>query len=279
MVNIKIIIILFFLNFEFLISQFTNINLNIDTRQLREGQKYIFDTFKEDISDYYLINKFHDNGDNLEINLDIHLVIQNVNTSGNNQVISTQIILSNQLDQQYITKSADFNYSKGMSINFNQAFQPLSSLLDYYAFLFIASELDTYDYMGGDSYFIKAENIASDGKNSDYPKGWSERWKKVRKIKDNHYLRTIRYNFFISLDELNSDEPNFESISLKMDLCYENLLSIENIYGSDRNLKNFLKIYAEDISYLFFISEMKYAIKHLVDFDDENKEIYLEYLR
>ena len=47
-------------------------------------------------------------------------------------------------------------------------FHPLASLLSCYAYIQLGYELDTFAYLGGNKYFLKAQNIASDGKNSMY---------------------------------------------------------------------------------------------------------------
>ena len=86
------------------------------------------------------------------------------------------------------------------------------SFLDYYAFIFIASELDTWEYLGGTTSFNKAIELASLGKDSDWSNGWDDRWKKSRKLKDNQYLRSMRFHHFSAQDALFSEEININIV-------------------------------------------------------------------
>jgi len=260
-------------------AQFVDVSFNLDNRQVRENEKYLFDTIENDIANYFTTNRFMEGEDELELLLDLHVVIESISHSGNAKIVSAQLVLTNRLDQHFFAKGVDFPYSKGKSVAFTPIFDPLASILDYYAYLFIATELDTYDYMGGDSYLVKAEEIASQGRDSDHPRGWDDRWKKVRRIKENHHLRTIRYNFFAALDESNLEEPNTKKITQYMDICYESLLSVGSIYGSERNSILFLNTYAQDIAFLFYTVKMDHAVKYLVKYNPENKAIYSEYLK
>ena len=91
-------------------------------------------------------------------------------------------------------------------------FEPLASFLDYYAFMFIATELDTYEYMGGTTFFNRATELADLGKDSDWSNGWDDRWKKSRKLKGNLYLRSMRFNYFTALDALSAEKVDINIV-------------------------------------------------------------------
>ena len=206
--------------------QFQEVNVIIDTRQVRESKQFIFESLGIDVSQYLTNNKFTDNAFELELFLDIHLIIESYSSSGNNKIVNAQIILTNQADQHFYAKGVDFPYTKGQSLTFSPIFSPLTSVLDYYANLFIATELDTYDYLGGDSYFVKSDAITNSGRSSDYPRGWESRKKKSTKLKENRNLRSIRFHFFAIQDILNSEEINIKNIKNHLEECIEDLNSI-----------------------------------------------------
>ena len=170
-----------FLFIALIFPQFEEVNVKIDIRQVRESDQFAFESFENDVSQYLINNKFMDNAFDLEIYLDIHFIIESYSSSDNKKMVSAQMILSNQADQYFYVKGVDFPYSKGQTLTFSPMFSPLTSVLDYYANLFIATELDTYDYLGGDLYFVKGDEIASSGKSSDYSRGWEIRKKKGKK--------------------------------------------------------------------------------------------------
>jgi hypothetical protein len=259
-------------------AQYTEVNVKIDTRQVRENDRYNFESLSRDISQYLENNTFSENYDDLDIYLDIHLIIDSFTTSGNEKKVSAQIIATNQSDFHLYTKNADFPYSKGMSLNFSPMFSPLSSSLDFIAYLFIGNELDTYEYMGGDTYFTKAEDITREGKNSNFARGWDDRKKKVSKIIENNFLRSLRFNFFSVLDNLDSDNVNEKRIKSSLEICFDELTSISEIYGTERNTSLFLSAYGKDLAHLFKSYDFEYAIYILSDVDPDNHTIYSQFL-
>ena len=258
--------------------QFQEVNVIIDTRQVRENKQFIFESLGNDVSQYLTNNKFIDNAFELELFLDIHFIIESYSSSGNNKIVNAQMILTNQADQHFYAKGVDFPYTKGQSLTFSPIFSPLTSVLDYYANLFIATELDTYDYLGGDSYFVKSDEITNSGRSSDYPRGWENRKKKTTKLKENRHLRSIRFNYFAVQDILNSEEINIKSINNHLEECIEGLDSIVEIYGNDRNTSLFLKIYGKDLAQLFDNYKLSHAIKILNIVDPDNHSIYSKFI-
>ena len=181
-------------------SQFIEVNAELDLRRLSEGDRQLFTTLAEDIENYLLNTQFSADDNDLEVVIDIRLVLESVSLGGSQTSINAQAIFSNKLDQYFYAKGIQFPYSQGRKMYYTTAFDPLASFLDYYAFMFIATELDTWKYMGGTTFFNRAIELSDLGKDSDWSVGWDDRWKKSRKIKSNQYLRSMRFNYFTALD-------------------------------------------------------------------------------
>ena len=260
-------------------SQFIEVNAELDLRRLSEGDKQLFTTLKNDIENYLLNTKFSSEANDLEIFMTIRLVVESVSKNSSQTNINAQAIFSNELDQYYYAKGLQFPYSKGQKIYYNTSFNPLASFLDYYAFMFIASELDTWSYMGGSSAFNKATEISALGKDSDWSTGWSDRWKKNRAIKNNDYLRSMRFNYFKALDALSTDEVDMLIITNAMNAFYDDLVLLDKKIGSNKQTLHFLKAYNESIAELLSTVNLKKALKLLMAYDHDHKEIYEFYLK
>ncbi len=258
--------------------QFEEVNVVIDTRQVRENDRFIFDSLDDDVSQYLTNNKFTDNAFELELFLDIHFIIESYSSSDNKKIVNAQMILTNQADQHFYAKGVDFPYSKGQALSFSTMFSPLTSVLDYYANLFIATELDTYDYLGGDTYFVKSDDISNSGRSSDYSRGWENRKKKAKKLKENRHLRAIRYHYFAVQDILNSEEIVTKNIVAHLEECIDDLISILEIYGNDRNTTLFLNVYGKELALLFKHYKLTHAIQILDEVDPDNHSIYSKFL-
>ena len=210
--------------------------------------------------------------------LDIHLIVESYSSSDNQKIVNAQMILTNQADQHYYAKGFDFPYSKGQALIFSPIFSPLTSVLDYYANLFIATELDTYDYWGGDTYFVKSDEISNNGRTSDYSRGWDKRKKKTKKLKENRHLRSIRFHYFAVQDILTSEEINTKNIKTHLEECIYGLNSILEIHGNERNTSQFLNVYGEKLSQLFVQFNFVDAIKILDEIDPDNHPVYSKFL-
>ena len=64
-----------FILFTFLFSQFTEVSVKVDKRQVRENERYIFDSLDNDINQYLVNNVFTETSDELDMFLDLHLII------------------------------------------------------------------------------------------------------------------------------------------------------------------------------------------------------------
>ena len=257
--------------------QFVEVNVAIDTRQVRENDRFVFESLGDDVSQYLTNNKFTDSAIEFELFLDIHFIVESYSSSNNNKIVNAQMILTNQADQHFYAKGVDFPYSKGQSLSFSPMFSPLTSVLDYYANLFIASELDTYDYLGGDAYFVKSDEITNIGRSSDYSRGWENRKKKAKKLKENRHLRSIRFHYFAIEDILNSEEIDSKSIVKHLEECIDDIDSILEIYGNDRNTSQFLNVYGKDLAQLLKQYKLAHAIHKLDEVDHDNHSIYSKF--
>ena len=263
-------------------AQFTDVMINIDYSNINEQEMFVFENFEEELRAYFLNHYFFDEPDELELMLDIHMVIENVNNKGGEKIVSALIVFSNQKDQHHISKSFDFAYNRGEALYKTEIFHSLTSLLNCYAYLQIAYELDTYQYLGGNKYFLKAQNIATDGKNSMYSRNWQSRLKKIRKESENYIYRDVRYNFWSSVDALEIEPPNYELANNAYAKFYESILTYEEYYGYSKPLSHFLNAYNVEIVQLAKkLHEMEWPsaplINYLSRYDESNKHIYQKY--
>lgn len=66
-----------------------------------------------------------------------------------------------------------FSYVKNQALYSNQStYDPLASFLDYYAYIIIGYDMDSYEKLGGQPYFTKAFDIVNLAQSSRYTAGW-----------------------------------------------------------------------------------------------------------
>lgn len=271
--------VIFLLTGSFAWSQFVEVNAELDMRRLSEVDRHLFDTMADDIENYYINTQFSADVSDLEMVIDIRLVLESVSRGGSQTTINAQAIFSNKLDQYFYAKGIQFPYEKGRQIIYTPTFDPLASFLDYYAFMFIATELDTWEYMGGTSFYTKAVELADVGKDSDWSNGWDDRWKKSRKLKSNQYLRSMRFNYFSALDELSAEEVDMKMVKASMNAFYEDMVTLDKKLGSNKETLHFLKAYHENIAELMAELQLRDALELLMFYDHDHKKVYESYLK
>lgn len=156
-------------------------------------------------------------------------------------------------------------------------FHPLTSLFNCFAYLQIAYELDTYEYLGGNKYFLKSQNIASDAKNSMYSRNWQSRLKKIRKQIEQTIYRELRYNFWIVIDELDKNEPNYKEANKYYNNFYQSIIAYDEYYGYGKPLSQFLNAYNMNIVQISKKLEFQKIIDYLSIYDESNRVIYQKY--
>ncbi len=271
--------VIFLLTGSFAWSQFVEVNAELDMRRLSEGDRQLFDTMADDIENYYLNTQFSADVSDLEMVIDIRLVLESVSRGGSQTTINAQAIFSNKLDQYFYAKGIQFPYEKGRQIIYTSIFDPLASFLDYYAFMFIATELDIWEYMGGTSFYTKAIELADLGKDSDWSNGWDDRWKKSRKLKSNQYQRSMRFNYFSALYELSAEEVDMKMVKASMNAFYEDMVTLDKKLGSNKETLHFLKAYHEDIAELMAALQLRDGLELLMFYDHDHKKVYESYLK
>jgi len=133
--------------------------------------------------------------------------------------------------------------------------------------------------MGGTSFFNRAIELSDLGKDSDWPNGWDDRWKKARKIKNNQYLRSLRFNYFVAMDALKAEKVDINLVKTSMNTFYEDLKSIDEVLGSNKETLKFLDTYHVSIADLMAALNMREGLKLLILYDYDHKKVYTPYLK
>ncbi|KAF0215673.1 MAG: hypothetical protein FD178_1591 [Ignavibacteria bacterium] len=227
------IIILFFSVLN--VSQFAQeleANITANTEQLPTASRDRLDSFVNQIQDYLNNNKYTGKpweGEKIKCDLTISFTgaSDDVNYTAQLVVTSQRIIEGSRLNSlmlKIIDNSWSFRYEKGQAMYFNQSnFDGLTSFLDYYAYIIIGFDSDSYYELGGTDLFQKALDIAVKGASSKYAKGWAletaafNRRALVDNLLNSKYqqFRSDYFNYhYNGLDLLNSKDAKERAVAL-----------------------------------------------------------------
>jgi hypothetical protein len=146
----------------------------------------------------------------------------------------------------------DFVYEKNQPLYHNEyRFDPLASLLDFYAYLIIGYDFDTHEPNSGSPYFSRASNIVNLGASTTFSRGWVKtsgsysRAGIIEELLNSRYssLRAGFYEYhFNGLDLLSSDRKE----------AYETIINVLDQFA------NFKKTEGANILYLRIFFDTKY---------------------
>ncbi len=178
----KMIFILLLIPFEMIFSQeiAAKISVNFESLQIEYREKLI--NFASQIEDYINKNKWTDikwEGPRIPVSIQIYF------KSGNpSNRYSAQVVISSQrpiyqsekstLMLKLIDPNWEFNYEKNQVLLFNPSlFEPLTGFINYYIYIILGIDSDSYEEFGGTRFFNQALSIAYQGASSSFSSGWA----------------------------------------------------------------------------------------------------------
>ncbi len=268
----KLIFILAFFS-SINIAQELNAKVTVNYEQLETFAKERLETFAQDVQDYLNNNKFAGDsweGESIDCNFSIFFTSAGENSYGAQAVITSQRPIYNSENNSLMLLIQDgnwnFEYEQNQPFYFNPTeFNPLLSFLDYYAYLIIGLDMDSYVPQGGTDYFNKASDIAIHGSNSGYSKGWTLETSSYNKrgliddlLRSNfQQFRTDFYDYhYNGLDIMNEDpKAGMESI-VKL------VQNLDGIYNKISRMNILMRV--------FFDSKYKEIFSYLENYPDKS---------
>lgn len=193
-----------------LFSQELDAIVKVNYEKLPTTNKDLLTNFAQDVQDYLNHNRFTGDtwdGDRIKCSFNIFFDNASDETHYSAQVSITSLrpiyksskssLMLNVLDNAW-----SFTYQRGQSMYLNQSvFDPLTSFLDFYAYLIIGLDNDSFNMLGGSPFFSQAYNVTLLGANSNVPQGWEKSTSPYNRrglIEDliNEKYRTFREDFF-----------------------------------------------------------------------------------
>ena len=162
-------------------AQELNCTIKVNYESVPTANKDLLVNFEYELKDY--VNNYKWGNDNLEEKINCALQINIKNVVGENRYAaevfigsSRQVFNANKTSAmlRLFDDAWEFTYVKGRPINHNPyTFNDLTSFLDFYSYLIIGYDYDSYIEMGGTPFFQKAADIASLGRSAG-AKGWEQ---------------------------------------------------------------------------------------------------------
>ena len=162
-------------------SQELNCNVIVNYQNVPVKNRDLLVDFKNVVENYMNTTRFTNvnwDGDKIDCSLNIFFT-----SAGSDVDYGAQIVVVSQRPVYQSTRNSalltindgawSFKYEVGQSMYANlDAFDPLTSILDFYALIIIGFDMDTWEEFGGTPYFSKAFDIVNLASPTNYKNGW-----------------------------------------------------------------------------------------------------------
>jgi hypothetical protein len=238
---------------------------------------------QEDLSDLaqkltnYLNNtSWSDANRDIILDCNIQLIIETVTNRGADKIHRAQFLINSSSGENFYDRSCEFVYFPGHAFeNYRTSFDPLLDLVDYYAYMVIAGELDTYEMLSGSPFYDKAQDIANQGQLSNYSAGWKNRLDEVVSITDVDHvqLREAKFYYYEGLYFVEK-EPNPQYVKQFAKAVIDRLSDIHNKQPNSKALKRFFDSHFQEICLLFQYDEDKSNLTTMENIDARHRDTY-----
>jgi hypothetical protein len=177
-----------------------------------------------------------------------------------------------------------FTYIKGRPINHNSyTYNDLTSFLDFYMYLIVGYDSDTYEKLGGAAMFHKAADIANLGRSSGDP-GWQPTTSGYSRLNLINELLSPAYEH-VRIASWNYHYSGLDSLAFAPEKAYKNIVSAIEYIGKVKKLSDprnqVIKIFFDtkymELADLFVNNPDKSVYNTLATVDPAHLKTYEEY--
>ncbi len=260
------------------IAQFVDVTVEISNERMPEKERNDLKTLEQMLPSYFENYDWIDNKYGIQIPFSLRFFPQSVNTSGFERVFTSQVFISNKSgDQRFLEKTFKFVYNTNDPIAHTDMPHSLTSTLDFYAWMLIASELDTYEPLGGNTAYEKARDIATRAQMSERPHGFKGRLKELDEILRIRDYRLFKYHYWLIVDMIDQEET--KQIPRAIDKALKSLDDAFTQNARERHTHIFLDVHARELAEILRDFGNKKQQKLLIDLDPDNKGIYKKFFK
>ncbi len=171
-------------SFQSSFSQELNCSVFVNAQRVETTERDVFQEMEVAFSQFLNNRKWTDDFHSQEekINCNLVLNIQDMPSVGifdaTVQIVSARPVFGTDYESivfNFADRDWDFEYTESQPLQFNDNVftNNITSLLSYYAYTIIAIDYDTFEKLGGDSYFQKAWNVVNVAQQSGR-NGWDQ---------------------------------------------------------------------------------------------------------
>lgn len=255
------------------VSQVLRASVTVNFEHLRLTEQNQLESLAMNVEDYFNNYAWTEDEYETDIEVNINIIIETVNEKSFERIYKAQFLIKSASGESFYDKEWEFPYQQGYNFDHNpMQFDPLCNFLDFYAYMILAGELDTYGTTLGTPYYDAALNIANRGLLSQYTRGWSSRAEELQKITNvrTRPLREAKPVFFEAVYYL--EEGNRELAHARGLKVLEAIEKVVREQPNNKYLRNFFDAHHQTLAKIF--RDDARSLERLIDYDSRHRETY-----
>jgi hypothetical protein len=259
-------------------SQKINATVKVIRDKLQGRNLDLFEGFEQKILTYINQYDWSKSEDNTPMNVDFQIVLDKVTDEGGGKRVSASIYCSNGKELQFLDNSCTFFLQKGYSFyHDDNQIHSLLGIFDFYIYIILGDEMDTWGKFSGTAFFQKAQSLAVQASTMIAYGGWKERIERADLFLDSRYqdYRIMKDYYY----EAWSNFKNGEVVTARSNMtkAIELMETIINQVYTKNHTERFIQIHYIDICKVFESSQNKTIFDRLIALNPKNKDTYLKY--
>ncbi len=271
--SILILSLLLFVNSN---AQNLNCQVSVQIQHLQPRDQEELVDLQRKLTSYLNNRSWSEENNDIVIDSNVQLIVETVTDRGSEKIYRSQFLIGSPSGANYYDKNCEFTYISSQAFEaFRTAFDPLLDLVDYYAYMVLGGEMDTYELRGGSSFYEKAQDIANQGRSSNSSSGWTDRLEKVILITDGDHvpLREAKFYYYEGLYfvESNVNPQNARKLATAV---VDRLEKVANKQPDSPALKRFLDAHFQEFCNLFAYDMNRKNVNRMIQIDARHRRTY-----
>jgi hypothetical protein len=250
--------------------------VKVDMPRLQPNDIADLTDFQRKVTDYLNNRSWSDSDQDIIIKCNANMIVQTMTNRGSEKVYLAQFLISSPSGENFRDQAVEFTYYPAQAFEtFRTQFDPLLDLLDFYANLVIAGEMDTYGLFAGSPFYDRCQDIANRGQLSNYGTGWKSRADEVILITDADHvpLREVKFYYYEGLYFVEK-EPNPEYVRQFSKGIVDRLANVANKRPNSIALKRFFDAHYQEFCKLFQFDTNRENINRMIDINPTHSDTY-----
>jgi len=278
MKKFSLIPVILFLSFIVSFSQVLQVTASVQYEHLQSDEKEDLADFGAKLEQYYNGYEWVEDEFEYDVECKLTIIFRTVQKKTYEKVFQAQMVYSSSSGETFLDDNWEFPYDKSRAMNHVKGlFDPVTHVLDFYAYMVLAGELDTNGKFLGEPLYNVARDIVEQGLRSEYVRGWSRRKEEIQIVTDvrTKPLREVKPDFFEALFLF--EEGNYKEAYEYSQKVLAGIEGVIKVWPTNRYLTMFFNAHHRQLAALF--QKRNAQLTKLADYDSKHRESYRKYMQ